>query len=105
MHNSQANNALVLSLKTTHEMDNSAIKKLSESDIVMPRTQEEFFCAIAVKSGILRFFFSYESLVLRKLSDATEMIQRTRNKLEILEIIDAEVYTKILYRINKRFND
>ena len=33
------------------------------------------------------------------------MIQRTRNKLEILSITDAQVYTKILYRIDQRFND
>ena len=35
-----------------------AIKNLSESDIFMPRTQEEFFRAPAVKSGILRCFLS-----------------------------------------------
>ena len=33
------------------------------------------------------------------------MLQQTRNKLEILEITDAQVYTKIFYRINKLFND
>ena len=77
-------------------MDDSAIKKLSESDIVMPRTQERLFRALAFKSGILGCFLSYESLVLRKLGDAIEMLQRTRNKLEILEITDVQVYTKIL---------
>ena len=50
MSNSQAQNALVLSLKTIHQMDYSAIKELSESDIVVPITQEEFFHALAVKS-------------------------------------------------------
>ena len=33
------------------------------------------------------------------------MLQWTRNKLEILAIIDAQIYTKILYRFDKRFND
>ena len=33
------------------------------------------------------------------------MLQRTRNKLETILIIDAQVYTKILYRIDKQFND
>ena len=79
MNNPQAQNSLVLSLKTTHQMDDSAIKKNSESDIVMSITQEEFFRALAV-----RCLLSDESLVLRNLSDATEMLQRTRNKLEIL---------------------
>ena len=78
MSNSQARNALLLSLKTTHQMDDSAIKKLSESDILMPRTQEELFCDLAVKSVILRCFLSYKSLVLRNLSDTTKMLQRTR---------------------------
>ena len=40
MSNSQAQNSLVLSLKTTHQMDDSAIKNLSEYDIVIPKTQE-----------------------------------------------------------------
>ena len=40
MNNSQAQNSLVLSLKTNHQMDDSAIKNLSESDIVIPITQE-----------------------------------------------------------------
>ena len=71
MSNSQANNSLVLSLKTTHQMDYSAIKKLSESDIVLPRTIEEFLRALAVKSLILRCFLSEKSLILRNLSDAT----------------------------------
>ena len=47
-------------------MDDLAIKKLSEPDIVMPRTQEESFCALEVKPVILRCFLSYESLVLSK---------------------------------------
>ena len=55
-------------------MDDSAIKKFSESDIVMPITQEEFFCALAVKSVILRCFLSEESLVLIRLGDATEIL-------------------------------
>ena len=33
------------------------------------------------------------------------MLQQTWNKLEILAITDAQVYTKIIYRIDKRFND
>ena len=37
--------------------------------------------------------------------DATETLQQTRNKLEIIAIIDDQVYTKIIYRIDKRFND
>ena len=81
MVNSQAHNALVLSLKTTHQMDNSAVKKLSEYDIVMPRTQKYLFRALAVKSGILRCFLSDESLVLIKMSYETEILQRKRNKL------------------------
>ena len=105
MRNSQAQNTLLLSLKTTHQMDDSAIKKISESDIVMPRTEEELFRALEIKSGIFRCFLSYERLVLRKLSDATEMIQRTRNKIEVLAITDTQVYTRILYRIDKQFND
>ena len=32
------------------------------------------------------------------------MIQRTRNKLEILDTTDAQFYTNILYRIDKQFN-
>ena len=62
-------------------MDDSAIKKLSESEIVMPRTQEQLFRALSVKSVILRCFLSDKSFVLRNLSDSTEMIKRTRNKL------------------------
>ena len=104
-NNSQAQNALVISLKTTHQMDDSAIKTFSKSEIVMPITQEELFCAIAVKPGILRCLLSDEILVLRNLSYATETLQRTRNTLEILAVIDTQVYTKILYRIDKRFND
>ena len=95
MSNSQAQNTLILSSKTTHQMDDSAIKKLSESDIVMPITQEEFFRSLAIKSGILRCFLSDESLFLRNLSDATAIIQWTRT------IIDTQVYTKIFYRIDK----
>ena len=75
MNNPQAQNALVLSLKTTHQMDDSAIKKLSESDIVMTITQERLFGPLAFKSGILRCFLSEKRLVLRKMSDATEMLQ------------------------------
>ena len=81
MSSSQSQNALVISLKTTHQIDDSTIKKLSELDIAMPRTQEEILCALANKSGILRCFLSDESLVRINLSDATEMLQRTRNKL------------------------
>ena len=33
------------------------------------------------------------------------MIQRTRNKLEILATIDAQVYTKIIDILDKGFND
>ena len=40
MRNSQAQNKWVLSLNTTDQMYDPAIKKLSESDIVMPRKQE-----------------------------------------------------------------
>ena len=105
MNNSQAQKSLVLSLNTTHQMDISAIKKLSESDIIMPRTQEEFFNAVALKLVILRCFLSGDSLYLRKLSDAIEMLQQTRNKLEILAIIDTQIYTKMFYRIDKQFND
>ena len=105
MSNPQAQNALVLSLKTTHQMDDSAIKNISESDIFMSRKQEELFCALAFKSVILRCFLLNKSLILRKLSDATEMLQHTRNKLEILAITYAQVYTKILYIIDKQFND
>ena len=43
--------------------------------------------------------------MLRKLSDATETLKQTRNKLEILAIADAQIYTKMVYRINKCFND
>ena len=71
MSNSQAQNTLVLSLKKTHQMDDSAINFLSESDIVMPRTQEEFFRALAVKSVILRCLLSEEILTLIKLINAT----------------------------------
>ena len=96
MNNYQAQNALVLSLKKTHQMDDSAIKKLLESDIVMLITQEEFFRALAVKSGKPRWFFSDKSLVLRKLSDAKKFYNRQVINLEILAITDAQVYTKIL---------
>ena len=104
MNNSQAHNAFVLSLKTNHQMDDSAIKNLSESYIVMPRIQEELYRDLSVKSGIIGCFLSDKSLVLINMSDATEILQRTRNKLEILEITDSQVYNKILYRINKQFN-
>ena len=80
-------------------------KKLSEFDIVIPRTQEEFFCALSVKSGILGCFLSYNSLILRNLSDAIEMIQHKMNKLKILATAEAQVYTKILYNIHKQLND
>ena len=33
------------------------------------------------------------------------MLQRKRDRLEILATTDAQVYTKILYRIDKIFND
>ena len=58
MNNSQAQKALVLSLNTTHQMDDSAIKILSKYDITMPRTQEESFRALEFKSGKLRCFLS-----------------------------------------------
>ena len=103
MSNSQAHNALVLLLNTIHQMKNSSIKNLSGYDIVMPITQEEFFCALSVKSVILICFISDDSLVFIKLSDATEILQWARNKLEILAITYAQVYTKILYIIDKRF--
>ena len=105
MRKSQEQNALVLSLKKYHQMDDSDIKNMSESDIVMPIKKEELFCALSVKSEILRCFLSDERLIFRKLSDATEILQRTRNKLEILVIKDAQVYTKIIYRIDEQFND
>ena len=105
MSNSQEQNTLVLSLKTTNQMDDSAIKNISEYDIVMLRTQEELFCALAVKLGLFRCFLSDKSVILRRLSDATEMLQLARNKLEILAITDAQVFTKILYKIDKLFND
>ena len=105
MNKFQAQNTLVRSLKRTHQMDDSAIKNLSESDIVMPITQKEFFCALAVKSIIFRCLLSDVSFVLIKLNDATEILQQTSNKLEVLVITDAQVYTKIVYRIDKKFND
>ena len=71
MRNSQAQNAFLLSIKTTHEMDDSATNKFSESNILMPRTHEEFFHALAVKSGILGLFLLDESLVLRNMSGTT----------------------------------
>ena len=104
MSNFQAQNALVLSLKTTHQMDDSAIKKLSESDISMPITQEEFFRDLSFRSEILRCFLSGESLLIRNLSDATKMLQRTSNKLKTPAITDAQVYIKTIYRIDKRLN-
>ena len=73
--NYQAQNALVLSLKTTHQMNDSSINFFSESDIVMPITKKEFFCALAVKSIIFRCLLSDVSLVLIKLNDATEILQ------------------------------
>ena len=49
MRNSKVKEVLVLSLKTTHQMDDSAITKLSESNIFIPMTKEEFFHVLAVK--------------------------------------------------------
>ena len=77
MSNPQSQNELVLSLKTTHQMDDSAIKNLSESDIVMPRTQEEFFRDLVVKSGILRFFLS-DNILWRNINDKMYK-KKTRN--------------------------
>ena len=96
MNNSQAHNTLVLSLKIIHQIDDLAIKKLLESVIVMPRTQEESFRDLAVKSGILGCLISDNIIVLIYLSDTIEILQRTRNKLEILSITDAQVYSKII---------
>ena len=86
-------------------MNDSAIKKLSESDIVIPRTQEGFFPIISVKPGIIRCFLSDDSLTTKRMREATELLQHTRNKLEILSTTDNQVYTNILYRIDKLFND
>ena len=33
------------------------------------------------------------------------MIHCARNKLEILDITDSQIYTKTIYRIENRFND
>ena len=71
MGKSRAQNSLVLSLKTTHQMDDSAVKKLSESDIIMSRAQEEFFCGLAVKLVILRCILSGNRITFGKLSDTT----------------------------------
>ena len=62
-------------------MDDLAIKKYSKSDIIMPRTQEALFLALAIKSEILTCFLLDESIIIRKMSDATEFLQQTRNKL------------------------
>jgi len=61
---SLAHQTLVLSVKTSHQMDASSLKKLTESETVLPWNKTEFFNVLKIKKGLLEMFFSNESLAI-----------------------------------------
>ena len=101
---SLAHQTLVLSVKTSHQMDASSLKKLTESETVLPRTTKEFFNVLKIKKGLLEMFFPEESLAVREHDAFIDGLQSIQAELEVGLMHDKDYLTRILYISDSRFN-
>ena len=95
---------LVLSLRSKHEMGSSTIKKLTESEIILPKNKTEFFNALKVKLGILATFLDEDAYATISTRTFISNLEGIQEDLAIGTAADKNFLTKILYAQDHRFN-
>jgi len=86
-------------------MEEASVKKLTESDIVLPNDFDSTIRALGIKKGIINIFFDDDAYAIRQIAEVQQKRKKTRNQIEMMKQSNPDIYMEILYMIDTRFND
>ena len=85
-------------------MDASSLKKLTESETVLPWNKTKFFNVLRIKKCLLEMFFSDKLLAIRQMEAFIDGLESIQHELDVGLMNDNDYLTRILYISNSRFN-
>jgi len=61
-------------------MEEASVKKLTESDIILPKDFDSTIHALSIKKGIINIFFDDDTYAIRQIAEVQEKLKKIKNQ-------------------------